>query len=96
MCNRAIEWALRVKVGNKNAKLVLLVLANAANKDTQQCWPSVKTIGERCEISRASVYRAINFLRSKELVARDPYSWVDGTRRTSTYTVLLTESVSSH
>jgi DNA-binding IclR family transcriptional regulator len=96
MCTNTIEWAFRVRVGNTHAKLVLLVLANAANRHTQQCWPSVSYIAGCCEISRASVYRAINLLRAKELVARDPYRWEGGVRKASIYTMLVTESVSAH
>lgn len=88
MCNHAIEWSLKVKVGNINAKLVLIALANDADASLQ-CFGYEKSITQRCEISRRSVYRAITYLIKGGFIARESRRWDTGVRRSPRYTLLM-------
>src|SRR5919108_4189493 len=67
MSIRAINWAWDQRVGKPSAKLVLATLADYASDDGK-CWPSLRTIEIRTELSRDSVLRAIRFLKSKNLL----------------------------
>src|SRR5438132_11288666 len=40
-------------------RLVLLALADSANADTRECWPSLARIAERCRLSVRQTQRAL-------------------------------------
>jgi hypothetical protein len=63
----AINWAWKQRVGKPSAKLVLAALADYASEDGK-CWPSLRTLATRTELSRDTVLRAIRFLKSKNLI----------------------------
>jgi hypothetical protein len=71
MSIRAINWAWEQRVGKPSAKFVLATLADYASDDGK-CWPSLRTIKIRTELSRDSVLRAIRFLKSKNLLTVIP------------------------
>lgn len=71
MCIRAILWALDTPVGDLTAKLVLIALADHADDDNFQCWPSVSRIARRCEIARSTAYDAITFLISHDFLKHE-------------------------
>jgi pyocin large subunit-like protein len=62
MSIRAINWAFDWKVGSPITKLVLIRLADYAN-DSDECWPSIKTISQDTELGESTVRKHI-----KELV----------------------------
>jgi hypothetical protein len=64
-------WALDTLVGDHNAKLVLIALADNADDEKFQCWPSVGYVAKRVELSPASVYRAIIHLTRKKLLTHE-------------------------
>jgi len=41
MSFRHMAWAMETKIGDPLAKLLLVALADRADKDTGQCWPSL-------------------------------------------------------
>jgi DNA-binding transcriptional regulator YhcF (GntR family) len=63
----AMVWALKQKVGNPAAKLVLLKIADNAN-DRGLAWPSISTIAEICEIDKTTVRRHLKRLEELNLV----------------------------
>jgi len=83
----AVAWALDTKVGDKNAKLVLISLAEQADNKTKKCWPSAKHLAERCEISERSIYRCIIYLQSKGLISVTHRRWPGGVKRSPEYTM---------
>lgn len=92
MCVRAIDWALKAIVGDKNAKLVLIVLANSASDETLQCWPSVAYVAGLCEISRRTVYRAIIHLRENNFLTCEHRRWPNGVGRSPLFTLCLPDT----
>lgn len=88
MSIRAIEWALSAQVGHPQAKIVLVCLANNADDEVFECWPSAEYIAARVELSRRSVYRAINYLVDKGFIRAEKRKWPNAVRRTPKYTLL--------
>lgn len=54
--------------GDPSRKLVMLCLADMANKDGV-CWPSVATIGRRCSLSKRPVQRHLKALQAMGALA---------------------------
>ena len=69
MSIEALNWAWDQPVAKAANKLVLLALADHANSDGE-CWPSMKRIAERSDISARHVSRAINELIDLGLVEK--------------------------
>lgn|SRR5262249_3877083 len=67
MSFQATNWAFRQQVGKPSAKLVLVALAEHADADGK-CWPSLRSIAARTELSRDTVVRAIRLLKSKGFI----------------------------
>jgi hypothetical protein len=69
MSIEALNWAWEQPVRKATNKLFLLALADHANSDGE-CWPSMKRIAERSDISPRHVSRAINELVDLGLVEK--------------------------
>ena len=69
MSIEVMNWAWEQPVAKATNKLVLLALADHANADGE-CWPSMKRIAERSDISPRHVSRAINELIDLGLVEK--------------------------
>jgi hypothetical protein len=69
MSIEALNWAWEQPVAKAANKLVLLALADHANGDGE-CWPSMKRIADRSDISARHVSRAINELVDLGLVEK--------------------------
>jgi hypothetical protein len=69
MSIEALNWAWEQPVTKAANKLVLLALADHANGDGE-CWPSMKRIADRSDISARHVSRAINELVDLGLVEK--------------------------
>src|SRR5262249_25666727 len=67
MSVQAITWAFKQHVGKPSAKLVLINLADHADQD-RKCWPSLRTIAARTELSRDTVIRSMRLLELKGLI----------------------------
>ena len=89
MSIRAMVWALDTPVGDPQAKLVLIALADHADDETFQCWPSVGYIAKRCELGRSTVYRIIISLRDKGLIKHEKRRWPTGSGRSPLFTLLV-------
>lgn len=93
MCIRAINWALNVQVGDNNAKLVLVSLADNADDETLQCWPSSNYVARRAEISRASVYRAYKYLKDNGFLTYQKRRHASGSGRSPLITLLVDDKL---
>ncbi|HEY7823931.1 MAG TPA: helix-turn-helix domain-containing protein [Acidimicrobiia bacterium] len=69
MSIEALNWAWEQPVSKAATKLVLLALADHSNADGE-CWPSMKRIAERSDISPRHVSRAIDELVDLGLVEK--------------------------
>lgn len=74
MSVQAISWALSLRVGSAQKKVLLLALANYADADGA-CWPSYRLLADQTEISRRTITRLL-----PELVAG---GWLKIEARTS-------------
>lgn len=69
MSFRATNWAFETSLaGDHKAKLILIALANNADDEKFQCWPSVNYLAKRCEMGRSTVYRCIIHLSKLGLI----------------------------
>lgn len=84
MSVRAVTWALDADIGAATTKLVLVILADCANDETGQCWPSMAYIGRRCQVSIKSVQRCLRRLERKGLIETD-----QRVGRASVFTLLI-------
>ena len=63
----AIRWAFEQPLSCQD-KMVLLVLANRANKETGECFPSMGSIARDCGLSRRSILRSVDKLKELNLI----------------------------
>jgi len=87
MSFKHIAWAMHIQVGDPMAKLLLIALADRADKETNQCWPSLARLCTDTEMSMATVTRRLAYLEQKGLIARNQRD-----QKSTLYTLLLTES----
>lgn len=76
MSHQAVTWALRgelprTRATGSVAAMVLVVLAEYADAQGRNAFPSVETISAEARISRRSVYAALRELERGGLIARD-------------------------
>lgn len=62
-------WAKSQKVGDRNAKSVLLEIADCAN-EAGYSWYAIATIAETLEASPKTVERGLHYLESKNIITR--------------------------
>ncbi|WP_132941015.1 helix-turn-helix domain-containing protein [Vibrio crassostreae] len=62
--------AMKIKTGSPSTKWVLVKLADFANENTGECFPSIQTIADQCEMSTRSVRNQIAKLIELGLLQR--------------------------
>lgn len=68
MSVQATNWVWEHSASKGNTRLVLLAIADAANREGKQSWQSAATIADMCKISSRTVQRCIaDLLESGEL-----------------------------
>ena len=67
MSNAALNWAFAQRTGSPGERLVLLVLADAANT-RGLAWPTQATIAAKAGLCRREVQYVLKELRQRELV----------------------------
>ncbi|QSX05898.1 helix-turn-helix domain-containing protein [Sedimentibacter sp. zth1] len=70
--------------------MVYSYLCSVADKD-HNCYPSIKTISEQCELSVSTIKIALRLLVSKKLIAKENQFRLDGGKRNNTYTIIQEE-----
>lgn len=68
MSNPAITWAKKQKTGRAADKCILLLMADIANLETGECYPSQASLVEESELDRKTVIAAVARLRSTGLI----------------------------
>jgi hypothetical protein len=66
----AERWARSQKVGNASAKFVLIELANALNRETGKCYPSIEALQKATELNRKTVIAATKHLEEKGFITK--------------------------
>ena len=94
MSIEALNWAWEQPVAKAATKLVLLALADHANADGE-CWPSMKRIAERSDISPRHVSRAIDELIDLGLVEKSNRRRHGGQYRGWDYRILVQRTPAS-
>jgi DNA-binding transcriptional ArsR family regulator len=94
MSIEALNWAWEQPVDKAANKLVLLALADHANSDGE-CWPSMKRIAERSDISPRHVSRAISELIELGLVEKANRRRHGGEYRGWDYRILIQRTPAS-
>ena len=80
----ALPTNLRGKI-QPNQLAVLWVIQSYANKDDQQCWPSLKTIADNACLSKRTAQKVVNQLVSLGLFRKNTPNWKKMANRTVTY-----------
>lgn len=62
MSVKAMQWVWEHSRSGGNLRLVLLAIADSADHDGDNAWPSVATIAAKCSLSERTVQRAIQVL----------------------------------
>lgn len=86
MSVQALSSAFAVRGVNASEKLVLLALANYADRELR-CWPSQKTLSEDTELGERTVWGALKGLEARGLLTRKPRYRDDGARSTDVFTL---------
>ncbi len=81
------SWAWRQAL-NPATKLVFVKLAESANDETGECWPSLKHIANRCGMAYNTVRFHIRKLREAGLILVIPQEREDKTRTSNLYKIL--------
>lgn len=89
MSSRATAWAWQQDVPAV-PKLVLLSLADHADRDANSCFPSRKTIAAECGVTASTVTRALATLEESGLIRRAERFRDNGSQTSNTYDLLVT------
>jgi hypothetical protein len=88
MSVQAITWALEQTVGSATGKVILLCLANYADKHGA-CFPGHKTIADECEVSVRTVAEWMAKLEEAGLIERSRRFRVNGSRTSDSIVLRL-------
>lgn len=64
----AAAWAIRQEIQNSTQKLILIILADCYNDETQRCYPSYQYIAKLAGCSQCTVHRAIKELEDNGII----------------------------
>jgi len=85
MSAEAVGWALRQPIKSASLKLLLVTLADAADRERFDCWPSYRHLGEVVQRSKATVIRQISELEEMGLIAVESRTRGNGSTSSNRY-----------
>ena len=88
MSIKAMNWAWEQQL-SCSRKLVLMAIADAAD-DSGDCWPKVKTIAKKCNLSGRTVQRIIKMFSEEGLLELTPRFSPEGRQISNNYRLLFT------
>ena len=94
MSVEALSWALKQDVKTSNKKCLLLILANYADPETMECYPSIETLAKRSHMSMSSVKRCLTYLIENGFISKVG-GRQGGPAKTNRYTVNLRETLTA-
>lgn len=83
MSFKAVDTALDYSEAEGSDRLVLVVIAEAANQEGHEAWPAIDTIARRSRVSRRTVFRSIKHLEEMGEIEVDYKAGKNGTNRYS-------------
>lgn len=89
MSVQAVAWALDQYITDAATKLVLISLANYADKKTGECWPTIARICEESCQSKSTVLRRIGWLIERGLVEKTEVREASGRQKANHYRLVL-------
>lgn len=89
MSVKAIAWAIDQRVGDVEAKMILIILANSTSAETNACECSLGMIAATAELSIKTVQRRLTVLGEKGLIAKTPRTRTDGGKSSNAYHLLM-------
>lgn len=91
MSIKAMNWAWTIQLA-PSEKLLLLALADCAD-DLGICWPGMRLISKKCNISTRTAQRTIAKLISMELLSKESRFKGNGRQTSNSYRLILSVSV---
>ena len=91
MSNEAINWALTRSIKHSTAKFVLVVMANCADEETWEAWPSVAHLAEATSQDRKTVLENVKRLIAAGLIS-DTRARKGGTKQVIVYRLNKSEN----
>ena len=88
----ALSWALRRDGIRPTEKLVLLALADYADRNNE-CFPSITTLAATVGVHKSTVQRSLSTLVDAGHIAKNVRTRPDGSQTSNSYTILLGGSV---
>lgn len=92
MSTLATAWAMRVEGLSPTAKFVLIVLADAHNGHSGECYPSVARIAETTGFSESTVKYAVRDLEADGLISRAIQNDPNGRTKGVQYTLSIPQA----
>ncbi|MCS0497880.1 helix-turn-helix domain-containing protein [Ancylobacter sp. MQZ15Z-1] len=89
MSVQAVAWALDQYIRDAATKLVLISLANYADKKTGECWPTIARICEESCQSKSTVLRRLDWLVEHGLVVKSEMHETSGRQKANHYRLVL-------
>ena len=86
MSVRCMTWVWDHSTVGGTERLVLLALADCANDEGRECWPSIATLARKCRVDERTVQRVIRRLAERGHLLILPSS---GGRAANRYAVLM-------
>ena len=83
--------AMQVKGLKPAAKIVLYWLADHHNAETDECFPSIKTLAEECEMSRRSVVNQLDELERLGIISKTERTRGNGSQTSNSYRLNFSE-----
>jgi hypothetical protein len=87
MATEHLFKALKATVGNSTDKLILIALADSADAESGQCWPSIGYLMARAECSRTTVKASLARLEAKGFISRQARYGEGGRQRSTLYAI---------
>jgi len=80
--------AIQADIKNCHAKWLMVVLADHANEETHQCWPSLDRLQARTHMDKSTVTRKLNWLEENGWITRER----GNSKRSTLYTIFPTDA----
>lgn len=88
MSVKATAWALEQRIGNHQAKLILIAIADFAD-NRGECFPSQSSLAVVAECSVDTVQRHLKRLETSGFISRERRHTTNGNRTSDRYRVLV-------
>ena len=88
MSNTALNWAWLIEKLTPIQKLILIALADYADKEGY-CWPAIKSLSERCNVVVRTIQRNLKVLEDNDLIMIESRERKDGSSTSNGYLLAM-------